>query len=68
MMFSKRIQRAMDLLHERREERAAQQGEDSMPLEKGDFAAMTLSAYVTLLVPALIVLLVITGVAALWIL
>lgn len=77
MMFQKRIERAYNKSREDREERdklsqdaiymemMADVNEDRDLLEKGDFLALTLAAFRTIFLPALLVLVLIVGIGIL---
>lgn len=64
MLFQKRVDRALDYLHEQNEgtEKAMERGENDEPapmrdaVEKGDIKAMIMAAMVTLWLPASVVL------------
>lgn len=69
MILQKRIERAFSLLKERAEAKKTQAShDDGIHLEKGDKAAMYLSAFLVFVPAALIALLVMVGMAAIWIL
>lgn len=69
MMLQKRVDRALKFLQDKANERKnAWPYEDEIYLEKGDKLAMTLSALIVIVPVALAALLIIVGVAALWVL
>lgn len=61
MLLDKRIKRAFQHLREKRLEREAHQDE-SLPIEKGDMAAMIISALIVIVPIALLVLLLMVGI------
>ncbi|MDD4080333.1 MAG: hypothetical protein PHP02_02825 [Eubacteriales bacterium] len=69
MILHKRVERAFSLLKERAENKKSRAShEDPMPLEKGDMAAMYVSAFLVFIPAALVTLAVMVGLAAIWIL
>lgn len=69
MILQKRIERAFHFLKEKAEVNRNRTGhDDGFSLEKGDRAAMYLSAFLVLIPAVLFMLLVMIGVAAVWIL
>lgn len=68
MILQKRVDRAFQHLREMAAKKRSQSCDnEEMHLEKGDRFAMTLSALLVLVPVALVALLVIVGLAALWI-
>ena len=61
MMLQSRIQRALDQLKKRRAQRKLNE-EEPLPLEKGDMAALHISALITIIPIALAVLLIMAGI------
>lgn len=61
MMLKKRIERAFQVMKERRALRISQEQEHQLPLEKGDKLAMILAGLITMLPLALIALLLMVG-------
>ncbi|MGI6686898.1 MAG: hypothetical protein ACOX6Y_00805 [Christensenellales bacterium] len=69
MMLQKRVDRALKFLQDKANERKnARPYEDEIYLEKGDKLAMALSALIVIVPVALVALLIMVGVAALWVL
>ncbi len=69
MILQKRIDRVFSYLREKADERRSNTPQqDEIHLEKGDKLAMILSALIVIVPVALVVLLIIVGVAALWVL
>ncbi|NLW20262.1 MAG: hypothetical protein GXY84_02685 [Clostridiales bacterium] len=69
MMFRKRLRRTMEWTSARRaqrEEDSQDSRTEALPVEKGDLAAMTLSALALFLPIALLVLVVMVLVAGIW--
>lgn len=64
MILGKRIQRALDHLHQSKNNEA---NLNPLPLEKGDLLAMIISAMIVILPIALLVLIIMAGVGWLWI-
>lgn len=60
MLFQKKVDRAFQKLHEEsdaaRREREGKSQEERLPLEKGDFLAMVISAFLVFLPAAVLVL------------
>ncbi|NLX82361.1 MAG: hypothetical protein GXZ04_00865 [Clostridiales bacterium] len=58
MMFRRRVEQALNLVKERRQQRDAASGEDNLDiyLEKGDKKAMLISAFLVFIPAALIVI------------
>lgn len=64
MILGKRIRRALDHLHQSKRD---EDKSNPVQLEKGDMPAMIISALIVILPIALLVLLIMVGVAWLWI-
>ena len=64
MILGKRIQRALENLHQSKNNEA---NTNPLPLEKGDLPAMIISAMIVFLPIALLALIIMAGVGWLWI-
>ena len=62
MMLQKRVERAFQLMRERRAQRKEQEERSTLPTEKGDKLAMVLAGLMTVLPIALLALLVMVGI------
>ncbi len=69
MLFGKRLNRAFERLHRDKAERTKNEESDTRlkdQMEKGDLFAMIVSAFLVLLPAALVVLLIMVGIAVLF--